>query len=432
MRYLSLTFALLAFAGAGRGAELLSGPYVIAVEKTGATVCWQTVRDAPGAVRYRAKGAAKWSGAAGETARFQAVALFKLRPGTEHEVEVLSGKEKLGGLSFRTAPEKLEEFSFFVYGDTRSNPRAHELVVKGLAAEAQRLKQLTFTVITGDLARYGSDEKETARQFFEPGETLLRLMPIAPLRGNHEMGTKLFGKYFPAPPRPKEAKGAHDYAVDYGSVRVVILDQYRPARSGGPRMKWLAARLAEAKDKWRFVAFHEPIYSTGSHGSNLEFRKLVQPLFTEGKVHAVFCGHNHNYERTKPIAGTTHFTTGGGGAPLRRGRPRAGDTFSVKFAAVLHFLTVTVTRKKVTVKAHAPKSGGKFEILDQVDIPRNCKWPARKPVGKGASSAADPEEVRYEADTEGVLYRYIRNPWRERIIMVGGLALLPSRWSARP
>ena len=86
----------------------------------------------------------------------------------------------------------------------------------------------------------------------------------------------------------------------------------------------------------------------------------------------------------------------------------------------------------MTVKAHAPKSGGKFEILDQVDIPRNCKWPARKPVGKGASSAADPEEVRYEADTEGVLYRYIRNPWRERIIMVGGLALLPSRWSARP
>ncbi len=419
MRCLSLILSLFMLAGAGRAAELLSGPYVIAIEKTGATVCWQTMEKASGKLRYRAKGAAKWSETAGKTTRFQAVTLAGLKPGGRYEVEVRSGKKKLGGLSFGTAPEKLEAFTFFVYGDTRSDPIAHALVAGGMAAEARRLKQFTFTVITGDLARNGSDEEATARQFFDPGEPLLGIMPIAPLRGNHECGTKLFGKYFPAPPRPKESKNADDYVVDYGSVRVIILDQYAPARSKGPRMKWLAARLAEAEDKWRFVAFHEPIYSSGAHGSNRDFRKLVQPFLIQGKVHAVFAGHDHNYERTKPVGGVTHFTAGGGGAPLRRGRPRAGDTFSVKFVPTLHFLTVTVTKTKLTVKAHAPKDG-KFEVFDQVNILKDCKWPARKPVGAGASSrGADSGDVV----AAEVFYGGIPNPWREPI-MIGGLALL--------
>jgi hypothetical protein len=393
-------------AGAGEEVklELQSGPYVLAPLKDGATVCWQTEAAVPATLRYRAKEASDWREVKRKAACFQTVRLTGLQPGTDYEVKVLSGGRELGGLKFRTVPEKLTGFTFFVYGDTRSNPDQHELVAAALAAHAAKLKQPTFTLMTGDLAISGSDEAGTAREFFIPAKPLLEMMPLAPLRGNHECATDLFPKYFPAPTRPAEAEGADDYVLDYGSVRVVVLDQYGSARTGGPRMEWLAARLSEAENQWRIVAFHEPIYSSGAHGENQDWKALVDPILRKHRVHAVFCGHNHNYERSKPRGGVTHFTSGGGGAPLR---DTAGGLkeYSVKFEAVLHFISVRVTPEKLTVTAHRPAdTEGRFEVFDTVEIPRECAW---------ASTG----------ETKKVLYGLKPNPWK-RWTLYGGIALL--------
>jgi 3',5'-cyclic AMP phosphodiesterase CpdA len=400
-------------------AELLSGPYVIAPRTDGATVCWQTVGAAPGRVRYRPSGSAKWIEAAGRDARFQAVSLTGLKPATAYQVEVLSGGTRLGALTFGTAPLKLESFTFYVYGDTRSNPRAHGAIAAGLAAEARRRKQPTFVLTTGDLARYESDEDETAGQFFVPARPYLEIMPLVPLRGNHECGADLFKKYFPAPPRPPAEGNPDDFVVDYGSVRVVVLDQYGPARTGGPRMKWLADRLAEAADRWRIVAFHEPMFSSGSHGPNGDWRDLIMPVLREGRVHAVFCGHDHDYERVKPQHGVTQFVTGGGGAPLRDiiEEPHA---YSAKFQAVYHFMTVDVTPEKLVATAHAysPSGGKAFEVIDSVEIPRDCGW------GSAKADVVDESAPRH---TREVLYGLEPSPWRNALkkwLMIGGIALL--------
>lgn len=170
----------------------------------------------------------------------------------------------------------------------------------------------------------------TARQFFTPAAPLLARLPLVPVRGNHENGTDLFKQYFPWPGRPADHGGADDLCFDYGSARLVVLDQYTSLSAGDKRMAWLAAKLAEAKDRWKIVAFHEPIYSTGSHGPNVEFRELVEPVLVAGRVHAVFAGHDHNYERFKPVQGITYVTVGGwrapsGPGPWRRGGDRVGD-----------------------------------------------------------------------------------------------------------
>ena len=81
-------------------------------------------------------------------------------------------------------------------------------------------------------------------------------------------------------------------------------------------MKWVADRLAEANDRWKLVVLHEPTYSSGSHGSAKTTRGILEPIMVAGKVHAFLGGHDHDYERTKPIGGIVHFVTGGGGAPL--------------------------------------------------------------------------------------------------------------------
>jgi Calcineurin-like phosphoesterase len=417
---LSPALLLLVAPGEAGAAELLSGPYVIAPRTDGGTVCWQTVGAAPGGVRYRARGSRGWRVARGGNTRFQAVTLKGLKPGTSYQVEVLSGAEKLGGLSFRTAPAKAESFTFYVYGDTRSNPGAHSMIATALAAEARRRKQLTFVVLTGDLARYGSGAEETAEQFFTPAAPVLQIMPVIPLRGNHECGTELFKKYFPRPARPEAIGNPDDYFVDWGSARVIILDQYGPARSSVPRMKWLAARLAEAGagKQWRFLGFHEPMYSSGSHGENTRWRDLALPTMREGRVHAVFCGHDHNYERIKPQYGITHFVTGGGGAPLRDIGSKPLN-YSAKFRAVHHFMTVEVTPTKLLIEAHAlsPESG-KFEVFDRVEIPADCQW---------ATASAESTSPHSSRESKEVLWDYRPNPWKMRVLIAGlillGLAL---------
>jgi hypothetical protein len=416
---LALLSAALAAPATAADPELLSGPYTIAPRTDGATVCWQTTLPSDGALRYRPAGGGTWRTAQGRRTCFHAVPVTGLPPATDCEVRVLDGASELASLGFRTAPQRLDAFTFFVYGDTRSNPPAHGMVATALAEETQRRKQPTFVLMTGDLAMFGSDERETAEQFFEPAAPVLRTMPLLPIRGNHECGTELFKKYFPAPARPPAAKDADDYVVDYGSVRVVVLDQYAPARSSGPRMKWLADRLAEAGEQWRIVGFHEPAYSSGAHGENRQWRKLVEPLLQRGRVHAVFCGHDHDYERIKPQYGVTHFVTGGGGAPLRDITAAPYD-YSAKLEPVHHFLTVEVTPGKLIVQARclSPRTET-FEVFDSVEIPRDCGW---------ATARATPESGPPTGGDRGVrevLYGY--DPRRQALkkwLLVGGLALL--------
>jgi len=360
---------------------LLSGPYVIDVTATAATVCWQTGDERAGEIRAGTVG--------GETvctimrrqpARFHAERLTGLVAATTYHVEVRDDSEALGELTFGTAPEEADAFTFFAYGDTRTHSDDHAAVAAAIEAEAQRRKQVTFLLHTGDFAASGSDAEETAEQFFRPAAALLARMPLVPVRGNHENGTALYRKYFP--PQPSGSRGfeGDDRCIDYGSVRIVVLDKYAPPETLPARLKWLADRLAEAQDRWRIVSFHEPIYSSGKHRSATRFRAAVEPVLVAGKVHAVLAGHDHNYERTRPIKGITHFTAGGGGAPLREESSRGLGEWSVMFASRHHFLAIAVTAERMLVQAHGRVGRtDRFEVFDSVEIPRACAWPDPEP-----------------------------------------------------
>ena len=188
-------------------AVLLSGPYVIALTTDGGTVCWQTTAKVPGAVRVKSESGTQWADVKEARAtQFHAVKVGDLAAGTPYQVQVLSGDRKLGELSFRTAPKSAETFTFYAYGDTRSHPDAHKQVTTALLAEAERRKQWTFVLDTGDMAedpdKEATDEHVTAEQFFVPAAPLLARLPLLMVRGNHENSTDLFKKYFPAPERP--------------------------------------------------------------------------------------------------------------------------------------------------------------------------------------------------------------------------------------
>ena len=85
------------------------------------------------------------------------------------------------------------------------------------------------------------------------------------------------------------------------------------------QLKWLEGALAASSAPWKIAYFHHPIYSSGGmHGSDLKLRAQLEPLFVRYGVAAVFSGHDHTYERTKPQQGVQYFVSGTGGQ-LRRG-----------------------------------------------------------------------------------------------------------------
>jgi len=78
--------------------------------------------------------------------------------------------------------------------------------------------------------------------------------------------------------------------------------------------RWLNASLAESRARWKIAFFHHAIYSSAkTHGSRMKLRAQLEPLFVKYGVAAVFSGHDHTYERTKPQQGVHYFVCGIGG-----------------------------------------------------------------------------------------------------------------------
>jgi len=83
------------------------------------------------------------------------------------------------------------------------------------------------------------------------------------------------------------------------------------------QMTWLNAELGRSSAPWKVVYGHHPIYSSGQYGTNPEMIRMFAPLFKKHQVQLYINGHEHHYERSTSIDGTTYLVTGIGGASLR-------------------------------------------------------------------------------------------------------------------
>jgi hypothetical protein len=105
---------------------------------------------------------------------------------------------------------------------------------------------------------------------------------------------------------------------------------------------WLQKELEASRSKWKIAFFHHPIYSSGGrHGSEVDLRAIVEPLFIKHGVSVVFAGHEHFYERLKPQQGIQYFTNGGG-AKLRSGDIRAGGMTAKGFDTDQSYMLVEI------------------------------------------------------------------------------------------
>lgn len=167
-----------------------------------------------------------------------------------------------------------------------------------------------LVLLLGDNLYGRQDPKDFIDKFQRPYSRLLDagVLFYATL-GNHDQPTN---RDYP----PFNMGGERYYTFTRQDVRFVVLDsnELDPAQ-----MAWAEQTLQGAREPWRIVYFHHPIYSDGGrHGSNIELRVLLEPMLLRHRVQVVFSGHEHFYERLRPQKGITYFVSGAGGQ-LRKG-----------------------------------------------------------------------------------------------------------------
>jgi hypothetical protein len=91
------------------------------------------------------------------------------------------------------------------------------------------------------------------------------------------------------------------------------------------QLDWLAADLKGTQRKCTLAYWHNPRFSSGMHGSDPSFGAFWQLLF-DGGADLILNGHDHDYERFRPMSpdgvvdstrGMVEIVTGTGGAELR-------------------------------------------------------------------------------------------------------------------
>jgi hypothetical protein len=109
-----------------------------------------------------------------------------------------------------------------------------------------------------------------------------------------------------------------------------------------------ALQQGAADGKLMVIMLHFPPYSSGKHGSIIEVQKPITELARRNGVELVVTGHDHNYERSKAMFGTTYVVSGSAGAPIRPVEPRS---FSARARTEPHYVLVDVEQDRLILRA---------------------------------------------------------------------------------
>ncbi|MEP7310739.1 MAG: metallophosphoesterase [Acidobacteriota bacterium] len=231
-----------------------------------------------------------------------------------------------------TLPNRPDSLKFAVIGDNGTGDTPQYEVGRRMAA-VQRSFRFDQVIMLGDNI-YGSQKpQDFVRKFEEPYRPLLEggVRFYASL-GNHDTPAELVYK-------PFNMGGQRYYTYARANVRFFVLDS---TAVDSKQQMWLENALKDSRDDWKICYFHHPLYSNaGRHGSDVELRVLLEPLFVKYGVNVVFSGHDHVYERLKPQKGISYFVSGAAGQ-LRRGNMKRSDTTAAAFDQDQSFMLVEV------------------------------------------------------------------------------------------
>ena len=231
------------------------------------------------------------------------------------------------------APIHQDSTRFAVIGDTGTGDK-HQSDVAQVLIRSHDVFPFTFVIMMGDNL-YGSERpQDYVNKFEKPYKALLDAeVPFYATLGNHDDPNQRLYK-------PFNMNGDRYYTFTKGPIRFFVLDSNYMDLT---QLSWLERELHASTDRWKMAYFHHPLYSSGErHGSEVDLRLQLEPLFLKYGVDVVFAGHEHFYERIKPQKGIYYFTSGGG-AKLREGDVNLGPLTAAAFDTDQSFMLVEVS-----------------------------------------------------------------------------------------
>ncbi len=220
---------------------------------------------------------------------------------------------------------KPAEYSYVVYGDTRTNYLIHEKTVQSIM---YREPDIVFH--TGDLVANGYSASQW-NQFMDIISPLMEIAEFFPVLGNHEFNSKHYYDNFDLPNNERW------YSIVRNGILFIMLDSNTSLNNGSEQLQWLEETLIKYYNdiKTKIVFFHHPLFTSSKHPPDEKgFGVDLIPVLEEYDVDMVFNGHNHSYERSF-YNGIYYIVAGGGGAPLY-GKYRDND-YSQVFLSEYHF-----------------------------------------------------------------------------------------------
>ncbi len=357
------------------------------------TVNWQTKTDGTSLVEYGPDAGYGFSVSDAGLTEWHVVELtgFSPRETIHYRASSSSGFESEDHV-FMTGPSVGESFQFLAYGDSRTDSVAHQAVVDRMETEDP------FVILhTGDLVGDGESLSDWDA-FFHITEDLISNVPFMPAIGNHEDNAPLYFNLFAVPNDVPPSNGQW-YSFDVGCAHYVALSTDTNYSAGSVQYNWLVSDLAAASGtaQWIFVYFHHPPFSSGSHGSDLNVRSTLCPVFEAYGVTAVFNGHDHLYERSV-YHDIAYIIAGGGGAPLSDPNQNP-NPYQVYADDIYHYCRVTVEPYHCLIEA-IDTSGAVFDSvsfhLTDVAEDGGIRTPDRTAiVGVYPNPSASGVEIRY-------------------------------------
>jgi hypothetical protein len=227
-------------------------------------------------------------------------------------------------------------------------------------ANLAKTKNSDFGLFSGDVTE-NSGIGTNWDSWFSSGTSLISQKTLYHCEGNHDSNVNgketVFLSQFTMPGNKQY------YTFTYGNAVFIVLNSEVP--TDATQLSWLKTTLAANVDKtWKIVMFHKPFYTIGNHAGEMDsYTSTWWKAFDDYGVDVIFTGHDHMYERSKPInlnvstsapvttygsgptEGRCQIVCGGAGAPLYTG---SITNMIEKYSSIYNFCKIAVNGSTLT------------------------------------------------------------------------------------